>query len=251
MSESSKLTTSYPRERAICLQVVEALASFCALHIGVDKSALQKKTIRILQTVHRNFTSYMDSKILLTILDSFISRDRNEIHCGYKNEPVEFFSSVCEKDRGTELLHGLFNLLPYFFEYAIKCNYSPRTIVKTLARLYERIRQRNCSVLVHVDYMKCACSIVRIDPSFSWNCVGDSDDDGVTTFLNSILDYIGNELFVLRSQAVRCLQLLLSFKNVIYKWKEWIFVKVEKIVFKLVDETVQQSTSDLSDKYEH
>ncbi|XP_020292169.1 serine-protein kinase ATM isoform X3 [Pseudomyrmex gracilis] len=247
-AESSEFaTTGFPRERAICLRVVEALASFCALHIGVNKSALQKKTMRILQTVHRNFASYVESEILLTILDSFVSRDRNEIPREYKNEPIDFFLSVCEKDCGSELLRGLFNLLPYFFEYAIKCDYSPKTIVKTLARLYERIHRRNCGVLVHVDYMKCACGVVRIDPSFSWNSVGDSDDD-VTTLLNSVLDYIGNELFVLRSQAVRCLQLLLSFENVVHKWKEWIFVKVEKIVFKLVDETAnRQSTSDLSD----
>lgn len=96
--------------------------------------------------------------------------------------------------------------------------------------------------------MKCVCSFIRIDPNFSWSSVYISNDD-ISTILNSVLNYIGDTLFVLRSQAVQCLQEILSFRNVAHRWKERIFVKVEEIVFKLLDEA-EQSNFNLQ-KYEN
>ncbi|XP_011642127.1 serine-protein kinase ATM isoform X1 [Pogonomyrmex barbatus] len=233
-----------PREDAICLQIVEALASYCALHIDADcgKSPVQTRMLRNLLTMHQDFTNYVDSRMSLTILESLIVRDYNEIQRECTDMPLEFLLKVCQEGcKDEELLRRLLNLLPYFFEYSTKHSYSPKEIVYALDQLYKRIKKRNYSILVHTSYMKCACSFVRIDPGFSWNCTDISDSNDVLTLFNSILNYISDPLFVLRSQAIKCLQELLSFRNVAHKWKELIFVKIEEIAFELLDETVQQS----------
>jgi hypothetical protein len=242
---------SRPREGVIRLQIVEALSSFCALHIDTDigyKSSLQEKIMNtLLSFVKQDFTSYVDSRISLIILESFVARDYAESQGECAHEPLNCLMELCEKGcKDEESLRRLLHLLPYFFEYSIKHNDSPKKIIYALGQLHKRISQRNYSVLVHTSYMKCTCSCVQIDPDFSWSRFGDDDD--VLTILDSILNYINDELFVLRSQAVRCLQELLSFKNIAYKWKERIFVKVEETVFKLLDEMAQQSNSN-SQKY--
>ncbi|XP_012534493.1 serine-protein kinase ATM isoform X2 [Monomorium pharaonis] len=247
--ETSNPNPSLPREGAIRLYIVEALSSFCALHIDKDidccKSMLQKKIMHNLLTLQQDFTSHVDSRISLTILESLATRDHDEIHRECADEPLEFLMELCQKGcKDEKSLRQLLHLLPYFFEYSIKRGYSPRLIIQTLEQLHKRIYKRNYSVLVHTSYMKCACSCVQIDPDFSWSHVGVSDNnDDVLMILNSILSYIDDALFVLRSQAVRCLQELLSLRNIAYKWKERIFVKVEETVFKLLDETAQQSNS--------
>ncbi|XP_019882077.2 serine-protein kinase ATM isoform X2 [Camponotus floridanus] len=238
-------SSSPRRENAIHLQVVAALASFCALRVDADRDkSLQTKMMRNLFTMQQDFTNCVDYWVSLTILESLPARDQDEIHSEYANVPLDLMLKVCQRNhRDEEVSRRLLNLLPYFLEYAIKYGYSSRiTVVHTLIQFYKRMHKSNYSVLVHVDYMKCVCNCVRIDPSFSWNHDMASDDD-VVTLLDSILDYIGDMLFVLRSQAVRCLQEVLSLKNIAYKWKERICIKVEKIAFDLLDE-VQQSSSD-------
>lgn len=252
--ETSDPKPSLPREGAIRLYIVEALSSFCALHIDADidccKSTLQKKITHNLLTLQQDFTSYVDSRMSLIILESLVARDHDEIQRECADEPLEFLMELCQKGcKDEESLRQLLHLLPYFFEYSVKHGYSPKKIVHTLEQLHKRIYKRNYSVLVHTSYMKCACSCVQIDPDFLWSHIGVSDDD-VLTILDSILNYIDDALFVLRSQAVRCLQELLSLRNIAYKWKEQIFVKVEETVFKLLGETAQQPNSD-SQKYEH
>lgn len=208
--------------------------------------------MRNLLTMQQDFTNCVDYWISLTILESLAARNQNEIHYEYADAPLDLMLEICQKDhRDEKLSRRLLNLLPYFFEYAIKYDYSSRMVVHTLVQFHKRMYKCNYGVLVHVAYMKCVCNCVRIDPSFSWNHDSDSDD-GVATLLDSILDYIGDMLFVLRSQAVRCLQELLSFKNVTYKWKERMCIKVEKIAFNLLDE-VQQSSSNPQkyDKLKH
>ncbi|XP_024884976.1 serine-protein kinase ATM [Temnothorax curvispinosus] len=236
-----------PREGTVRLQVVEALSSFCALHVDTDcNKTLQKKIMHNLLTLQQDFTSYVDSRMSLTILESLVARDHGEIQRECENEPLNLLLDMSQKGcKDEELLRWLLNLLPDFFEYAIEHGYSPERIIHTLEQIHKRIYKRNCSVLVHTSYMKCACSCVRIDQDFSWSQVGVGDDDNVLTILDSILSYIGDALFVLRSQAVRCLQELLSFRNIAHKWKERIFVKVEETVFKLLDETAQQSSSNV------
>lgn len=250
--ETSDPKPSHPREGVIRLQTIEALSSFCALHIDANhsKSTLQKKMMHNLLTMQQDFTSYVDSSMSLLILESLIARDHDEIQRECADTPLEFLLEVCQKGcKDEESLRRLLNLLPYFFEYAIKYGYSPKTFLHALEQLHKRICNRNCSVLVHTSYMKCVCNFVRIDPNFSWSSVYISDDDDVLTLLDSILGYIGDTLFVLRSQAVQCLQEILSFRNVAHKWKERIFVKVEETVFELLDEA-EQSNSNLQ-KYEH
>ncbi|EGI58185.1 Serine-protein kinase ATM, partial [Acromyrmex echinatior] len=244
--ETSDPKPSHPREGMIHLQIVEALSSFCALHIDANhsKSTLQKKMMHNLLTMQQDFISYVDSRMSLLILESLIARDHNEIQRECADTPLEFLLEVCQKGcKDEESLRQLLNLLPYFFEYAIKYDYSPKTFVHALEQLHKRIFNRNCSILVHTSYMKCVCSFIRIDPNFSWSSVYISDDD-ILAILDSILNYIGDTLFVLRSQAVQCLQEILSFRNVAHKWKELIFVKVEKTVFELLDEA-EQSNSNL------
>lgn len=204
-----------------------------------------------LLTMQQDFTSYVDSRMSLTILESLVARDHSEIQRECADEPLDLLLDLCQKGcKDEESLRWLLNLLPDFFEYAIEHGYSPKRIIHTLEQLHKRIYKQNCSILLHTSYIKCACNCVRIDPDFSWSLVGVSDDNDVQIILDSILNYIGDPLFVLRSQAVRCLQELLSFRNIAHKWKEWIFVKLEEIVFKLLDETIQQSNSNLQ-KYEH
>lgn len=250
METSNSSSTSPRRENSIHLQVAAALASFCALRVDADRDkSLQTKMMRNLFTMQQDFTNCVDYWVSLTILESLAARDQDEIHYEYADAPLDLMLKICQKNhRDEEVSRRLLNLLPYFLEYAIKYGYSSRMIVHTLVQFYKCMYEWNYGVLVHVDYMKCVCNCVRIDPSFSWNH-DSASDDGVVTLLDSILDYIGNMLFVLRSQAVRCLQELLSLKNVAHKWKEQICIKVEKIAFDLLDE-VQQSSSD-PQKYEH
>lgn len=223
-----------PRESAIRLRVVEALAFFCALHIGEDRSALQTKIMRKLLTMQQDFTSCVDSRMSLTILESLARRDQSEIQREYADIPLEFLLEVCQKDRkAEESLRRLLSLLPFFFEYATKYHYSPKSIIETLSSFYKRIHKRNCGVSVHSDYMKCVCNVIRIDPNFTWSIEEVSEE--VTMMLDSILSYIGHPIFLLRTQAVRCLQKLLSFESLSYKWKEQIFIKVEKTVLDLLD----------------
>ncbi|KAL6424274.1 hypothetical protein ACFW04_009833 [Cataglyphis niger] len=238
---SNPSLTSLRREDAIRLQVVEALASFCALRIDADcnKSLLQTKMMRNLLTMQQDFTNYIDYWISLTILESLAARDRDEIHREYADAPLDLVLEVCQKNpRYEQSLRRLLNLLPYFFEYAIKYDYSPKTIVHILAQFHKQMCKRNYGILVHADYMKCVCNCVRIDPSFSWNH-DDVSDNSIVTLLDSVLDYIGDTLFILRSQAVRCLQELLSLKNVGHKWKERMCSKVEETAFNLLDEAQQ------------
>ncbi|KYM98451.1 Serine-protein kinase ATM [Cyphomyrmex costatus] len=245
--ETSDSKPNYPREGVIRLQMVEALSSFCALHIDANhsKSTLQKKMMHNLLTMQQDFTSYVDSRMSLLILESLVTRDHDEIQRECVDTPLVFLLEICQKGcKDEESLQRLLNLLPYFFEYAIKHGYFPKTIVQALEYLHKRIYDRNCSVLIHTSYMKCACSFVRIDPNFSWNNVHISnDDDDVLTILDSILNYIGDTLFVLRSQAMQCLQEILSFRNIAHKWKEHIFVKVEETVFMLLNEAEQSSSN--------
>ncbi|XP_012222718.1 serine-protein kinase ATM isoform X2 [Linepithema humile] len=245
--------TSLSHENAIRLQVVEALTSYCALRISAanDCDALQTKMMRNLLTMQRNrkltnreLTNCVDSRMSLTILESLAMRDHSEVQREHADTPLDCLLEMCEEDRkDEELSRRLLNLLPHFFEYANKYVYSPRRIVYTLMLFYKRARQQNYGIFVHADYMRCVCTIVRSDPSFSWNCNG--PDDEVTAMLDSVLNYIGHELFVLRTQAIRCLQELLSLKNLAHKWKERMFVKVKKTVSKLLDEA-QQSSCDLA-----
>lgn len=234
---------------------MQALASFCALHVDADrgKFALQTRMMRNLLNMQQDFTSHVESRMSLTILESLVARDHGEIQRECPDTPLEFLLKVCQKGcKDEESLRRLLNLLPYFFEYATEHGYSAKRIVHALGQLNKRIHNRNYSILVRASYMKCACSCVRIDPGFSWSRTGvsEDDDDDVLTMLDSILSYIGDALFVLRSQAVRCLQELLSFRNIAHKWKERIFIKVEETVFKLLDETAQQSSSD-TPKYDY
>lgn len=244
--------SSFPCEGAVRLQVVEALSSFCSLHVDMDHDkTLQKKIMHNLLTMQQDFTSYVDFRMSLTILESLIARDYGEIQRECADEPLKLLLNICQRDcKDEESLRWLLELLPDFFEYAIENDYSPKRIIHMLDQLYKRIYKQNCSILVHTSYMKCACSCVRINPDFSWSRVGVSSDDDVLMILDSILNYMGDALFVLRSQAVRCLQELLSFRNIAHKWKEHILAKVEKIVFQLFDETAQQSSSN-SQKYEY
>lgn len=238
-------------ENAIRLQVVKALTSYCALRINAmnDCDALQTKMMRNLLTTQRNckFTNYVDSRMLLTILESLAMRDHSEVQREHADMPLDCLLEMFQEDcKNEELSRRLLNLLPHFFEYASKYVDSPRRIIYTLMLFYKRAHQQNYSLFVHVDYMRCVCMIVRSDPSFSWNC-NDSDND-VTAMLDSVLDYIDHGLFVLRTQAIRYLQQLLSLKNLAHKWKERMFVKVKETVSKLLDEA-QQSSCD-SERYE-
>lgn len=241
------------REGTVRLQIVEALSSFCALHVDTDRDrTLQKKIMHNLLTIQQDFTSCVDSRMSLTILESLIARDYDEIQRECAEEPLDLLLNICQKGcKDEESLRWLLNLLPDFFKYAVKYSYLPKRIIYALENLHKRIYRQNCSILVHTSYMKCACSCMRIDPDFSWSSVGVSDDDDdILTILDSILNYIGDTLFVLRSQAVRCLQELLSCRNITHKWKERIFIEVKKAVFKLINETAEQSNSNLQ-KYEH
>lgn len=253
-SDAFSSTAKLPREGAIRLQVVEALSSFCALHIGADcsKSTLQMRVMRNL--LKQDSTNSVDLRMSLTILESFTMRDQAEIQREYADTPLGFLLEVCQKDcKDEESSCRLLNLLPYFFKYATEYSirlqyeteYSSEKIIYALAAFYERIHQWNCGVLVHVYYMKCVCNCVRIDPRFLWSI----SDSCVTSMLDSVLDYVGNELFLLRSQAIRCLQELLSFRSVADKWREQIFVKVEEIAFQLFEETNRPSSSSSLQKY--
>lgn len=244
-SQNSTLSTSSgpPREGIIRLRVVEAFTSFCALYVDRDKSALQTKIMKNLLEQH-DCTSYVDLRISLTILESFVEHEQTEIQREHADAPLNFLLKVCQENlKDEESLRRLLNLLPFFFEYAMKYHYSLRRIIEMLSEFYKRIHKQNCSVLVHIDYMRCICSVVRIDPDFSWSANSPDSFDEITMMLDSVLDYIGNSFFVLRTQAVRCLQELLSFGNVAYTWKEWMFSKVEETVLELLNMN-EQSNSD-------
>lgn len=235
--------TSSLNENAFRLQVVEALTSYCALRINTNDYDVQTKMMRnlfnVMQRSHE-LTNCVDSRMSLMILESLTMHDHDKVQREHADAPLGYLLEMCEADcKDEELSRRLLNLLPHFFEYAIKYDYSPRRIVYTLLQFHKRAHQKNCGMFVHADYMKCVCMIVRSDPNFSWNC--NHSDDDVTKILDSVLDYIGHELFVLRTQAVRCLQELLSLKNLAHKWKEWMFVEVKKTVFKLLDEAQQSS----------
>jgi len=242
-------TTSLPHENVIRLQVVKALTSYCALRINTanDCDALQTRMMRNLLTMQRNLTNCIESRMSLTILESLAVRDHSEIQREHAHAPLDYLLKMCEENlKDEELTRRLLNLLPHFFEYANKYVYSSRRIVYTLLLFYKRVHQQNYGIFVHADYMRCVCTIIRNDPSFSWNCNNSNDD--ITALLDSVLNYIGHELFVLRTQAIRCLQELLSLKNLAHKWKERMFVKVKETVFKLLEEA-QQSSCD-SERYE-
>lgn len=245
-SETSLLPTlcGPSREGVIRLRVIEALTSFCALHVDT-KFVLQTKIMKNLFT-QQDCTSYVDLRISLTILESFSGHNHSEIQQEYADTPLKFLLKICQKNlKDEESLRRLLSLLPFFFEYAMKY-YSPRKIIETLLVFYNHIHKRNCGVPVHIDYMRCICDVVRIDPHFSWSV--DASDE-ITMMLDSVLGYIGNQFFVLRTQAVRCLQKILSFGNVAYTWKEQIFVKVEETVLELLNMN-EQSNSD-SQRYNY
>ena len=120
---------SHPREGVIHLLIIEALSFFCALHIDANhsKSTLQKKMMHNLLTMQQDFTSYVDSRMSLLILESLIARDHDEIQRECADTPLEFLLEVCQNGcKDEESLRQLLNLLPYFFEYAIKYDYSPK-----------------------------------------------------------------------------------------------------------------------------
>lgn len=233
------------RESSIRLLVIEALTFFCQLHIGEDKSVLQTKMMNKLFTVQEDLTSCMDFRISLTILESLTRCKQDEIQRQYADAPLEFLFTICQKDyKDEELSHKLFCLLPFFFEYATKYRHAPKRIIEMLSVIYKRIHKRNCSVSMHGDYMNCVCDIVRVDPDFA--CYTTTEEN--MTMLDNVLDYISHELFILRVQAVRCLQKLMSFDNVAYEWKKQIFIKVEKIVVELLS-TNQQPNSNTQRYY--
>lgn len=220
--------------------VVEALAFFCALHTDEGKSALQTKMMRNLLTVQLDFASCVDFRLSLTILESFIRCDQDEIQREYADAPLKFLLMVCEKDcKDEESSRRLLNLLPFFLEYATKYRHDPKRIIETLSATYKCVCRRNCGIPVHGDYMKCVCDVIRIDSDFTWSAATEE----ITMMLDSVLGYIGHPLFVLRAQAVGCLQKLLSFGNFAYKWKERIFIKMEETMLELLNVN-QESSSD-------
>ncbi|XP_011154175.2 serine-protein kinase ATM [Harpegnathos saltator] len=240
---SPLISFGLPREGMIRLRVIEALTSFCTLHVGKDRSALQTKMMKLL-FAQQDCTSPVELRMSLTILESLAGHNQSDIQQEYADAPLDFLLKVCQKNpKDEESLRRLLNLLPFFFEYAMKYRYSPRRFIETLSTFYKYIHKQNCGIPVHVDYMKCVCSVIRIDPDFLWSA--DSSED-ITLMLDSVLDYIGHSLFVLRTQAVRCLQELLSFKNIAYTWKKWMFVKVEETILKLLNMDEDSSSNSQS-----
>lgn len=246
--EASSPSSGPPRESMIRLRVVEVLVSFCALHVGEDKYTLQTKMMKILLLTLQDCESmsFVELRISLAILESLAGYPQSEIQREHADAPLDFLLKICQKNPTDEkLLRRLLNLLPFFFEYATKYGYSPRRIIETLSEFYTRAHKRNCSVSVHADYMSCVCCVVRIDPDFSWSA---NASEEITMMLNSVLDYIDHSFFVLRVQAVRCLQELLSFGDVAYTWKKLMFDKVEMIVLKM--ESLNMNMQSDSQRYE-
>ncbi|XP_014473077.1 PREDICTED: serine-protein kinase ATM [Dinoponera quadriceps] len=225
-----------PREGMIRLWVVEALTSFCALHVGMGDhpDALQIKIMKNFLLTWQDCANPVELGMSLTILESFAGHEQSEIHWKHADESLEFLLKVCRKPKDGVSVRRLLGLLPFFFEYA------PRRIIETLSAFFMHARERNCGVSVHADYMRCICAVVRIDPGFSWSSDPSAE---VTMMLDSVLDYIGHPSFVLRAQAVRCLQEFMSLGDVAYMWKKWMFIKVEETVLKLL-EVDEQASSD-------
>lgn len=238
----------------IRFQIIQALTFFCTLHIGPDKSQLQTKMMKNLLTIHQQenvIMSNIDFDICLTILESFaISRDQSEIQREYMDVPLQFLLRVCNKTYriNQDALGRLLKLLPVFFKYATSVcssNFS-KSIVETVLILYKCIYERNYGILIHNEYIKCVCAVIQIDPCFSWS---DGVFTDITAMLDTLLDYIANPLFMLRSRAVQCLQDLISCKSVPCEWKQYMFHKTEELVLKLFEQMDHELDTTLP-KYE-
>ncbi|XP_029040439.2 serine-protein kinase ATM [Osmia bicornis bicornis] len=229
-----KKQCNYCNNGIIRLQATKALSLFCCKNVGQEKFEIQVKLMSNLLNIDMYDLSHtVDFKMAITVLEYLSSYNKEELWKNFNELPLKNVLKLYEKCCKDETaVRYILNNLPYFFEYATSYHCELQNLMNIICQFNKFRCQKRYGFLAHIEFMKCLSKIIHTNSFlFHYDVYGDSSQMPI---IKSVLSAINNSAFVLRLRVINCIQEIYSSKNIDLKWKEALFMQIEKSVDKLI-----------------
>ncbi|KZC09469.1 Serine-protein kinase ATM [Dufourea novaeangliae] len=217
----------------IRIQTSRALALFCCMNVGEEKCDIQIKLMNSLLKIDMyDLSRTVDIKMAVTVLESLSKYGMQDLWKNHEGIPLKnvlaLYQGCCEDETA---IRYVLNILPYFFKYAVDYDYGLDDLMDIIFQLNEC--KRKYGFRVHIEFTKCLLKIIHVRPSLFNYAVPDTCDQKIP-IIDSILTSLSNSLFIVRLQAIKCIQEIYLLKNIDLKWKETLFRRIEESMNKLI-----------------
>ncbi|XP_053981121.1 serine-protein kinase ATM isoform X1 [Hylaeus volcanicus] len=219
----------------IRIQATRALASFCCMNLRQEKCEIQIKLLNNLLKIEMyDLSRTVDFRMAVIVLESLSKRDKEELWKNHKEIPlknlVTLYHECCLDETA---IHYILKILPYFLKYATDYNCYLEELMNIISHLNNLRSKKDCGFHVHIAFTKCLLKIIRINP-FLFHYVLHSTSDQLMPIFDSVLSSLASPLFVIKLQAIKCIQEVYFLTNIAFKWKEKLFMQIEELVNKLI-----------------
>ncbi|XP_076172316.1 serine/threonine-protein kinase tefu isoform X2 [Ptiloglossa arizonensis] len=215
----------------IRLQATKALALFCCMNIRQETCETQAKLMNNLLNIKMyELSRPVEFKMAVIVLESLSKYGTEKLWKHHKEIPLKNLLALyreCHQDETA--VRYILNILPYFLKYAAKYNCDLDELMNIISQLNKLRSKRQCGFRTHIEFTKCLSRIVLVNPSLFHYTLYDTSNQ-LMPIVDSLLLSLASPLFVVRLQAVKCLQEVYFLTNIAFKWKKTLFIQIEELV---------------------
>ncbi|KAK2581050.1 hypothetical protein KPH14_006093 [Odynerus spinipes] len=236
----------------IRIQTMRTLTTFCCMNTGKERYKIQVNLMQDLMTIDNyDFASAIDFKMAMIVLESFVQYDKEMLYDKYKDTPILFLVDLFKKCINDEkYLRCVLRIVPYFIKYAAIHNCDLIAIMDVFLDLCKLLRNNQFGPLVHVEVLKYLSKGIEIKPLLMKHRQYTHCEDKLWLMVENVLTYLQNPFYMLRLQALDCVQKLYSSNSVEYKQKVCFFEKLKKAAINLLSIEKELFHDDKADETE-
>lgn len=229
-----KKQCNFCNEGTIRIQATKALTLFCCINTGQEKCEIQIKLMNNLLNINMYDLSHtVDFIMAITVLKSSAKYGKEELWKNHNELPLKNLLKLyneCYKDE--MVIRYIFDILPYFFSYALSHNYKIDTLMDIIMHFNKLQSEKKYSFIAHKEFIKCLTEIIYIDPSHFYYITHNASNQ--MPIIEGILISLNSSSFLVRIQIIKCIQNIYSIRTIPFKWKEMLFKQIEESIDKLI-----------------
>ncbi|XP_078038484.1 serine/threonine-protein kinase tefu [Augochlora pura] len=219
-------------KNTIRIQTSKALALFCCMNVGEEKCDIQRKLMDNLLTIDMyDLSRTINCKMAVIVLESLSKYGTQNLSKNHGEIPLKdvlILYQECQEDETA--VRYILNILPFFLKYAVDYNFNLDDLMKIILQ-QNRYKKKN-GFRVYIEFTKCLLKIIHLSPTLLYYIVS-NEFEHIMPVMDSILLSFTDSLFMVRLEAIKCIQNIYLSKRIDFKWKESLFMKIEASVNKL------------------
>lgn len=229
-----KKQCNFCNEGTIRIQATKALSLFCCINTGQEKCEIQIKLMNNLLNINMYDLSHtVDFIMAITVLKSSAKYGKEELWKNHNELPLKNLLKLyneCYKDE--MVIRYIFDILPYFFSYALSHNYKIDNLMDIIMHFNKLQSEKKYGFIVHKEFIKCLTEIIYINPSYFYYITHNALNQ--MPIIEGILISLNSSSFLVRIEIIKCIQNIYSIKTIPFKWKEMLFKQIEESIDKLI-----------------